>query len=134
MILLNHLNQKNMNNINKIITSNDQNKIDKLEKRATQLLEAKKRGRKTLEINGEEFKEYAKTLTIPELCFKFKCSPAKVANLKQKFQVKRTTLIDLDKVDQLIKDGYTTREIAEKLGVKRTTLIASLHKLKNFKK
>jgi DNA-binding NarL/FixJ family response regulator len=43
-------------------------------------------------------------------------------------------LIDLEKVDQLIKDGYTIKEIAEKLGVKRTTLITSLHKLKNFKK
>jgi hypothetical protein len=123
-----------MININKIITSSDQKKIDKLEKKATQLLEAKKRGRKTLEINGDEFKESAKTLTIPELCLKFKCSPAKVANLKQKFQVKRKYLIDLEKVDQLIKDGYTIKEIVEKLGVKRTTLIASLHKLKNFKK
>jgi AraC-like DNA-binding protein len=123
-----------MNNINKIITSSDQKKIDKLEKKATQLLEAKKRGRKTLEINADEFKESAKTLTIPELCLKFKCSPAKVANLKQKFQVKRKYLIDLDKVDQLLKNGDTIKEIAEKLGVKRTTLIASLHKLKNFKK
>jgi IS30 family transposase len=123
-----------MNNINKIITSSDQTKIDKLEKKATQLLEAKKRGRKTLEINGEEFKEHAKTLTIPELCLKFKCSPAKVANLKQKFQVKRKYLIDLDKVEKLLKDKLTVSEIAKELGVKRTTLIASLHKLKNFKK
>jgi uncharacterized protein YlxP (DUF503 family) len=84
-----------MNNINKIIISNDQTKIDKLEKRATQLLQTKKRGRKTLEINAEEFKESAKTLTIPELCLKFKCSPAKVANLKQKYGVKRKYLIDL---------------------------------------
>jgi len=97
-------------------------------------LQAKKRGRKTLEINGDEFKEYAKTLTIPELCLKFNCSPAKVANLKQKFQVKRKYLIDLEKVDQLLKDKYTIKEIAEKLNYKRTTLIASLHKLKNFKK
>jgi hypothetical protein len=123
-----------MININKIITSGDQKKIDKLEKKATQLLQAKKRGRKTLEINSEEFKEYARTLTIPELCLKFKCSPAKVANLKQKHGVKRKYLIDLDKVDQLLKNGDTIKEIAEKLGYKRTTLIASLHKLKNFKK
>jgi hypothetical protein len=54
--------------------------------------------------------------------------------LKQKFQVKRKYLIDLDKVDQLLKNGDTIKEIVEKLGVKRTTLIASLHKLKNFKK
>ena len=123
-----------MNNINKIIISNDQTKIDKLEKRATQLLQTKKRGRKTLEINAEEFKESAKTLTIPELCLKFKCSPAKVANLKQKYGVKRKYLIDLKKVDQLLKNGDTIKEIAEQLKVKRTTLIASLHKLKNFKK
>jgi AraC-like DNA-binding protein len=123
-----------MNNINKIINSNDQTKIDKLEKKATQLLKAKKRGRKTLEINAEEFKESAKTLTIPELCLKFKCSPAKVASLKQKYKVKRKYLIDLDKVEKLLKDKCTLREIAEKLGYKRTTLIASVHKLKNFKK
>jgi Mn-dependent DtxR family transcriptional regulator len=47
--------------------------------------------------------------------------------------VKEKYLIDLDKVNQLLKDKLSINEIAEKLGVKSETLIATLYQLKKIK-
>jgi hypothetical protein len=122
-----------MININKIITSDDQTKIDKLEKKAIKILKLQKVGRKTLEIDELRFCELAKTHTNNELSLIFKCSQGKINILKNKYQIKKNSTIDLQKAHKLlIENKLSVAKTAKLMDVNKSTLYYNLCKINDL--